>query len=203
MLVAETDSPVNDITAQPRSVEFRAKAHRNKALKLARTSKKIREAEFFLSRLLAKDASSLHQESEAADFYLSAFLNSACSVNNILRTENPDKYESWSRDWFAHRLAEDGELMDFFLEQQSGFQEEGAADAGDTFTTVSLVEFAQYIHRRRANLFKAHRIVGAPHSAFTATKGFRDGPNDSVGAGCCTYLNLLKQLAAEFEHDAS
>jgi hypothetical protein len=194
---------VIDVTAQPMSVETRANAHHNDALKLARTCKKIREAEFFLGQLLAEDATVLNQGPEAADFYLSAFLNSACYVNRILRTENPDKYESWFRDWFAHRPA-DGELMDFFLEQQNTVQKEGSVDAEHTFTTVSLVEFIQYIHGKRANLFKAPGMAGAPLSAFTkANAGFRDDPDDSIGAGCSTYLNLLKQLAAEFEHGAS
>ncbi len=149
---------------------------------LDRTLKKLREAEFFLGRLLAGKSQATNREPEASDFYFSAFFTAARSVAFILRIENSEEKEPRSRDWLSRLSVEDHDLMDFF----------GATD--NTFTTVSLIEFMQDAYRRG--------VITTPQPPVKQSETRSSvRPEDSIDAGCQTYLGLLKQLVAEFERE--
>jgi hypothetical protein len=168
------------------------------AIRLDRTDKKLREAEFFLGQLIAENLRVMNRQPEVADFYLSAFFIAARSVTFILRIENPDEYELRSRNWFARLSAEERDLMDFFANQRNTVQKEGAADG--TFMTVSLIEFMQDVYRRGGNVLGADGVSATPQPPFTKSETeFEDRPDTSIDAGCRTYLGLLRQLVAEFE----
>src|SRR5579859_3617696 len=87
-----------------------------KAMDLGNVEKKIREAEFFLERM--RDVESrVAPAGEQFDFYLSAFLGAARSVDAKLTTEHGDAYGPWRRKWnWTNGPADD--LIRFFSEDQ-------------------------------------------------------------------------------------
>jgi hypothetical protein len=139
----------------------------------------------------------LNQESEVAEYYLSAFFTAARSVTFILRIEKPDDYETKSRNWYAGLSAEDHDLMDFLVNQRNKVKKEDAVEG--TFLTVSLIEFMQDVYRRGGNVLAVDGATTPRPPVIKSEAKFADRPDASVDAGCRTYLHLLTQLVSEFE----
>jgi len=171
---------------------------------LSRTRKKLREAEFFLTQLTAEDSRFISARPEAADFYLSAFFASARAVAFIVRTEKPEDYQPWSENWFARLTEEERDLMNFFVERRSKSEKEGSTDKEGTFTTVSLIEFMQDMHRKGVTAFVTHGPPDMAQSPFPEPpNSLAYRPPNSVVFECQTYLRLLERLITEFERDHS
>jgi hypothetical protein len=62
---------------------------------------KLAEARFFFEKLSAADRRVMNPEPEAFAYYLSAFLSAACSIKDVLCTEQPRKLKKPFGVWFA------------------------------------------------------------------------------------------------------
>ena len=67
------------------------------------TQRKLREANFFLQRLIDESQRSVRNEPEAFLFYLRAFLSAARSATLVLQKEEKQRYDAWFPKWFARR----------------------------------------------------------------------------------------------------
>jgi hypothetical protein len=82
------------------------------------TERKLREARFFLGRLIDESKSAVRNEPEAFGFYLSAFLSAGRGVTFALQHEDKDMYDTWFPGWFAQRRVEESGAPE--LSQASG-----------------------------------------------------------------------------------
>jgi hypothetical protein len=68
---------------------------------LARVQKKIAEARFFLGKMTEQERRVGGDDREPFDFYLSAFLSAARTVDYRLRHEQAGIYPAWRTAWDA------------------------------------------------------------------------------------------------------
>jgi len=83
------------------------------------TQRKLREAQFFLSRLESQVCTPDGASSEEAEFYLSAFLSAARSVTFVLESEQPGSYKAWSVAWRASRSDRERLLLSRFTDARN------------------------------------------------------------------------------------
>ena len=168
---------------------------------LERTRKKLREADYFLGALTSSQPGAFNKEPEAADFHLSAFVTAARAVTFVLRKEQGGVYETWKLGWFANLTADDKALMDFFVERRNEVQKEGDFEYDVTVRTVSLGEFLKEFYAQ-GGTFYSTGMPGTPQPTFQKVeRRFAVRPEDTVPALCRRYLDLVKQLVADFERD--
>jgi hypothetical protein len=167
------------------------------------THKRLREAEFFLRSLTSDESEWMEQEPEAGDFYFSAFMSAARQVTFALERAG---YKQWSKDWLAGRPSDDGELHKFFIDQRNKAQHEGAADLEEV--TTADVSLAQFLHEMSrpggpgGSTFMSSGTPGASQPTFTKSEfRFAGRSAHPVAEVCGRYLDLLKQLARDFERD--
>ncbi|MGH6801114.1 MAG: hypothetical protein ACRECZ_06840, partial [Methylocella sp.] len=84
----------------------------------ASTQKKIAEARFFLD-LLTKEERRIFGDKNPFDYYLSAFLSSARTVDWRLRHEQAAIYPIWRSAWDASLTAEDNALIKFMVDDRN------------------------------------------------------------------------------------
>jgi hypothetical protein len=75
------------------------------------TTKKLREARFFMAKLEHETTPLDPSHTEEAEFYFSAFLSAARSVTFVLKAEELEKYAAWSPGWLASRSAREQSLL--------------------------------------------------------------------------------------------
>jgi hypothetical protein len=157
---------------------------------LSGVDKKIREAEFFLERMREFEARML-PTGEQFDFYLTAHLSAARSVEFKLEQEHGATYGPWRRKWnWSNGPADD--LLRFFAEDRS-FQilesgspreaKEPIADQPATTTVTGPPGVFSLAAAKRDYLIK---IDGIPHKVTDA---------------CAEYLGVLKKMVAAFKAD--
>jgi hypothetical protein len=85
---------------------------------LERVEKKLREATFFLSKMVdqGKRASG---ERKPFDFYLSAFLNAARSIDYRLRHEQKAAYEPWREKWNEALTPDQSALVKYLIDDRN------------------------------------------------------------------------------------
>jgi hypothetical protein len=87
--------------------------------KIPATLKKLREAQFFMSKLQHWCSCAEAGSTEEAEFYFSAFLAAARSVTNVLKAEEPEKYVAWSPNWRGARSDRERFLLQRFVDARN------------------------------------------------------------------------------------
>lgn len=88
-----------------------------------RADYKLREAKFFLDHLKTENKKSVRNDPEAFKYYLSAFLNAAYSVKQVLPTETHikgERFNGWCKEWRQNLSSNDKKLIDFFEAPETG-----------------------------------------------------------------------------------
>lgn len=83
-----------------------------------KVSKKIREARFFLDRMIEREALAFGDH-EQFDFLLSAFLSASRSIDYRMRCEEGDAYRVFRDQWDAHLSAGERELIKFLVDDRN------------------------------------------------------------------------------------
>ena len=83
------------------------------------TQQKLREAQFFLSKLESHECTLDGSSRDESEFYLSAFLSAARSVTFVLESEQPVNYKEWSSIWRASRSERERLLLSQFTEARN------------------------------------------------------------------------------------
>jgi hypothetical protein len=166
---------------------------------LAQVRKKLREAEFFLGRMMEHEQQ-LIGDREPFDFYLSAFLSAARTVDYRLRHEQNPTYKAWRERWDSSLTGEENALIKFMVDDRN-FE---VHESGSTRSLGSQVkEFGGGVHRLGASEMMITAPVGVPpavlhKSTYKLTIGAVD--HDATKASEL-YLKLLNRMVSQFQHD--
>lgn len=83
------------------------------------TQRKLREAQFFISKLEKHECALDGGSREEAEFYFSAFLSAARSVTFVLEAEQQASYKEWSPIWRATRSDRERLLLSRFTDARN------------------------------------------------------------------------------------
>ena len=184
---------------------------------IPQTHKKLREAKFFLHRLLEKAKAVIIHDSEEFGFYLSAFLNAGYSVPEVLRTENSQSaqskreknqrkkwYQKWLQDWEKELTPTESELWEFADDQRGREVHRKGAEVKPNIEDVPLSEIP--VENRDHPAYGVH-VSGPPEKFSTPPPkiGLRvyyfelAGAHEKTTKICRRYLELLEKLVHGFE----
>jgi hypothetical protein len=167
------------------------------------TKKKLREAGFFLQRLVEEERHIYRPEPEARDFYLSAFLSAARSVGDFIGVEEGERY----REWFEHRKLslsdEERDLLRFTNDQRVQSVHIRGPNVQANITHAPIHELQRELHERGGSLeIRAGGVPGSPlplPKVEKSTLSFSELPDSDVSDVCGRYLELLARVLSEYE----
>jgi hypothetical protein len=170
----------------------------NDTMKLPNVDKKLREARFFLGKMGDQERLAFGDK-EPFDFFLSAFLSAARSVDYRLRHEQKALYPSWRASWNAALPPHQDLLIKFLVDDRAlevhesgsgrSVQREGIP-VGDVYHDGSGT-----VHIS-APPGTPPAIIHKPSYQFTI-----GGNSRRVVDACAEYLGLLEGMVAKFQAD--
>jgi hypothetical protein len=171
---------------------------------LARVHKKIAEAHFFLGKMTEQEPRIIGDK-EPFDYYLSAFLNAARTVDYRLRHEQGATYTPWRKAWDARLAPEQCGLMKFINDDRNVEVHESGSNRN---VAQEGVKFGIGTHRIDGGVLTIDGIPTPLSGMESADVCYRptysfiiDGTERKVTAACATYLALLQRMVAQFEAD--
>jgi hypothetical protein len=177
-------------------------------MKIENVQKKLRETEFFLAKMREQEDRAFGDK-EPFDFYLSAFLSAARSVDYRLRHEQKAVYETWREQWNDAHRKEDA-LVKFFVDDRGiEVHESGSgrnvkqesipvrghySDASGTveaFSTPLPLAVADGVSPGERDV-----VIKKPAYFFTI-----EGTERKATEACADYLAVLTQIVEQFKAD--
>jgi hypothetical protein len=167
---------------------------------LDRVEKKLREARFLLDKMRDQEGRAFGDK-EPVDFFLSAFLNAARTVDYRLRHEQGTIYRPWRATWDKNKLTPtEAALVTLMIDDRNvEVHESGSGRAvrtedieifGDSYEDASgMVTVFGPPDMPRA-------VIRKPAYYFTIA-----GADERATEICEEYLKLLKRMVAEFKAD--
>ena len=166
------------------------------------TQRKLREAQFFLERLIQARGQAVRNEPEVLGYYLSALLSAARSVTWALQFEEKDKYDTWFPAWLASRGAEEQALLRFLKNQRNDEQKRGGAGVASAWDYIPI---SQVPRTDRSHPAYGDHWFGPPGTpeprvgvlvhSFESAEG-----EPEVADTCRRYIGLLSELVRDFLH---
>jgi hypothetical protein len=166
---------------------------------LARVRKKLAEAEFFLNLMIAQEPQ-IFANKEPFDYYLSAFLNAARTVDYRLRHEQGVIYKPWRGAWDATLSPSERGLMKFIDDDRRV----EVHDSGSSRNVAREgVVFPIGTHQVSSGILTISGPPGMqPAVGYRPTYSFTiDGADRKVTEACAEHLTLLRRMVAQFEAD--
>jgi hypothetical protein len=140
-------------------------------MNLERIEKKLREARFFVDQMRNQEGRAFGDK-EPFDFFLSAFLNAARTVDYRLRHEQGTRYQAWRSAWNKNKVtpAEAGLITFMINDRNVEVHESGSGrgvrtdeikvPSGDTYSDGSgrLQRFQSAAKSRTVRAFRTRRL---------------------------------------------
>ena len=157
--------------------------------------KKLREAAFFLGKL-AERSRLAFGDREEFDFYLSAFLSAARSVDYRLRHEHNPRYETFRSAWDTALSSNEQALVKFMVDDRN--LEVHESGSSRVQANEHLVIGTSY--RDASGTVTVAAPPGAPPAELVrpAFSFLMNGRAVPVVESCVTYLEILKRLVTDF-----
>ena len=154
--------------------------------------KKLREAQFFFRHLAAESRRVVVPEPEAFDFYLSAFLSSARSVEHALHYEKKKEFNLWFQQWAAHNQSE-YEFLDQMFDLRDAEVHRAGAGTNTEWEVVPMIEALE----------AGFEFMGSPWAEKPQVKRklhrVKLGKSQEEVVGTCKRcLELLEKIIKEF-----
>lgn len=164
------------------------------------TRRKLRQARFFLGHLGGCQPTVVRPQSEAAEFFLEAFLTAARAVSLALQKERKAEWDAWILAWDAKLSDADRELWNFLVEQRNKAQKEGTAAVAQRTTALLLHEFIARASLEGAEYWIHTGVPGTPHPTFNVREvRFSDYPDVPLIDYCTRCLDYLERMVCAFE----
>jgi hypothetical protein len=165
---------------------------------LTRVHKKIAEAQFFLGKMTEQERQ-IAGDKQPFDYYLSAFLSAARTIENRLCHEQGVLYKTWRKEWDARHTPAEFSLMKFIVDDRNVevHRSSSRRDVGQEG-----IEFGIGEHRLPdGSTLTISGPPGMPPAvAYKPTYSYRiDGTERKVTDACTEHLELLRQMVTEFE----
>ena len=172
---------------------------------LARIHKKIAEAQFFLGNMVERERRAAGDR-QPFDFYLSAFLSAARTVDYRLRHEQPSIYPAWRKVWDAALSPTEKRLIKFMVDDRNDEVHESGSRRSVGQEDIKVAAGGSY--RDGSGTLEVFGCPGVLIGVDTAavihkpTYNFTiDGTERKATEACAEYLALLKQMVEQFEAD--
>jgi hypothetical protein len=164
---------------------------------LERIEKKLREARFFLDKMKDQESGAFGDR-EPFDFYLSAFLNAARTVDYRLRHEQATTYPAWRKIWDANSPTSEQRLIKFMATDRR-------VEVHESGSTRSIkTEHVNIAGGSYSDEWGTGEVSGPPGMppAFHIRAAYNftiDGVERKATDACADYLALLERMIAEFK----
>jgi hypothetical protein len=166
---------------------------------IGRVERKLREAQFFLREVRAA-ADRDGGDPEVFDFYLSAFLSAAKSVEMLLKDGWEKTYGPWREAWDSRLSPADKRLMDFVATDRNHEVHRAGSRREARDTEIKLAAGTSYLDG-------STMVTGPPGMPDAATIIKPDyyftigGAEARVPEVCAAHLALLHRLVRDFKAD--
>jgi hypothetical protein len=166
-------------------------------LDLSRVHKKLAEAQFFLGKMEDQERRIIGDR-EPFDYYLSAFLSAARTVDYRLRHEQATTYPAWRTTWDARLAPEEDSLIKFMIDDRNVEVHESGSSRS---VAQEGVEFPTGAHQVDSGVLEIFGPPGMPPAVvYRPTYNFTiDGADHKATQACASYLKLLRKLVSQFE----
>ncbi len=168
-------------------------------MNLEQIHKKIREAGFFLDKMIEEERRVGGDSREPFDFYLSAFLNAGRTVDYRLRHEQPTIYPAWRTAWDARLTAAEKGLIKFMVDDRNieVHQSGSGRKVEEGSVTLGIGE-----HRLPGGMYSVSGPPGLTADVRTNVYNFTiDNVERKATEACAGYFALLQRMATKFEAD--
>ena len=168
--------------------------------------KKLREARFFFDRMKDQESRAFGDK-EPFDFYLSAFLSAARTVDWRLRHQHKAAYEPWREEWDATLTAQEDRLIKFMVDDRN-------LEVHESGSTRAVKDERTDIRGTYSDKSGTITVSGPllplggpqenPPAAFITKPAYFftiDGAERKATDACGEYLTLLERMVAKFKAD--
>jgi hypothetical protein len=170
-------------------------------LDLARVHKKLEEAEFFLSLMCGEERREIGNR-ERFDFFLSAFLSAARTVDYRLCHEQAAIYGDWRAAWNASLAPEENSLVKFMVDDRNVEVHESGSSRSVAQEDITLAVGMKYWDDDMGMVTIGGPPDMPPVLIRKQTYNFTiDGAERKATEACTDYLALLQRMVARFEAD--
>jgi hypothetical protein len=162
--------------------------------------KKLREAEFFLNKMRRHERMAFNDK-EPFDFYLSAFLSAARTVDYRLRHEQAAVYPTWRTTWDATLTQAQHSLIKFMVDDRNVEVHESGSSR---VTKTENRELGPGTHSFASGTMDVIGPPGIAPLAIIQTPAYHftiEGTERNVTDACEEYLALLQRMVAMFKTD--
>lgn len=166
---------------------------------IPKIQKKLREAQFFFRHVCDKERA-LNLESEALEFYLSAFLSAGRGVIGFFYEKQNKQCRLWFREWKMALADGDRKLLNEMTRQRDAEVHKQGAEVHADFEMVPLMKI---MGPRGRNLYGPYEFdaPGIPPSAMAVKVLYFEmgDTKEEVIETCQRYVELLEKLVREFD----
>ena len=164
---------------------------------LAKIEKKLREAGFFLNQMRDRE-SNAYGDKEPFDFYLSACLGAARSVDYRLRHERRNTYPAWRRMWNRTLTPPERRLIKFMVDDRNLEVHESGSSRGVKTEEIEIVGGS---HTDKSGTTEVFGPPGMPPAYIIKPAYFFviAGIDRKATEACAEYLALLARMLVEFK----
>ncbi len=157
--------------------------------------KKLREAQFFLMKM-SERAQMAFGDRQEFDFYLSAFLSAARTVDYRLRHEQGAAYRTFRVGWNQNLSAADQQLIKFMVDDRNLEIHESGSARGEQESRISVSR----VYEDKSGKVTVFSPPDTPPAYIVKPTYFFvvDGQSRSVLECCEMYSQLLKRLVADY-----
>lgn len=160
---------------------------------------KLREAAFFLKKMPKGIAGGNTEKEELLDYYLSAFLSAARSVDNRLRRVYPSTYPSWRSTWNAAYPNEDA-LIKFFVDDRNEEVHEKGSHRYEQIDDIKMISGVPYTDEHTGTFTLSSGDMGPPPTLNQLVLYFTiNGVDRKATDVCREYLDVLTAMVAKFK----
>jgi hypothetical protein len=168
---------------------------------IERVEKKLREARFFLNKMSEHERLAF-DDKEPFDFYLSAFLNAARTVDYRLCHEQAAIYRTWRTAWDVTLTEAQRSLIKFMVDDRNDEVHESGSSRVVKTEDRGLGPGTHSFAFGTIEVAGGIPGVGASAVIQTPTYNFTiDGSERKATDACGDYLALLEQMVAKFKAD--
>lgn len=161
---------------------------------MAGVRKKLREARFFLGKMAERESLAFGDHEEF-DFYLSAFLSAARSVDYKLRHHGAT-YKTFYAKWIATLSLDDQKLVKLLVDDRDLEVHNSGSTRVELETRIQVGDF----YRDRSGTVTVASPPGTPPTEIIKPSyHFRLGDQTVPAVECCRkYINLLELMVEEY-----
>jgi hypothetical protein len=164
---------------------------------LSRVEKKLREAQFFLDRMVEQEKRSSGDQ-EHFDFYLNAFLNAARTVDYRLRHEQEATYSDWRKKWDAVLTPTQDALVNYLVKDRN-VEVHARGSNRKIGQEATQLRGASYSDQSELHEYSAPPDAG-PATIIRLAHFFDIGGTERKAVDACKeYLDLLNMMVKKFE----